>query len=58
MKIDIILFRFLQKTRSKSFGPFYSLFVLPLTNQFRVTAQQHFRNLPSVEFCRTCVDRS
>ena len=44
-----------QKARAEEAGPLYGLLVLPSADEFRVSAQQHFRDFPSVELCRSCV---
>ena len=44
-----------QQFRTQLTCSFQSLPVLPFPNQFRVAAEQHIRNLPAVEFGRSCV---
>ena len=51
---SVVLF---EQFRAAFTGAFYGLFVLPGSYQFRVPAQQDLRYVPSVERCRTRIDR-
>ena len=47
----------IQKVRTELFRSFQRLLHLPILNQFRIAAEKHIRNFPSVEFHRARINR-